>query len=552
MRLCLSNCKIVDVENETIRDGVDILVENGKILEIGPGLGGDEVFDCNSLYVIPGLIDPHAHLEVFYTPLTISYQAMLHGTTSAITETHEFANIFGKYGVEFLIGLSELTPFRVFYTVGSITPQNPHVEGDEKLPPEDVEELMKNEKVVGLGEVISWVRVLKNDPVMMEKIRIARKFGKTVEGHMAGAKGDKIRKLAEAGITSCHESITAEEVIEKLEAGVHVIIREGSIRREMERIIPEIAEKKEYFDRIMLSPDWLDPRDVMKFGYMDHLVSRAVEYGLDPVTALRMVTLNPARYFGLKGLGKIERGYFADIIFVRSLSNPIPEHVMVNGEFVVRGRKLTVKERKMEVPERIRNSVAIKPDLSPDDFSLNMADGTLNFMDIVDRTITRGNSIKVEGELPKNISLVRLIDRWDGKMSPFGAVKGFSIEGFASTFSQDCHNLLVVGYSPQAMAESANMVVEMKGGFAFVHEGLKMRIEMNVGGIASTKPIPDLAENLEEFESPLRDITGLESPLLTSGFLTFSSLPFLRMTISGMYDVLKDRIVPIFEKKEEN
>ncbi len=550
MKLCLHNCRIVDVRNDCITDSCDILIENGRILEIGGNLKGDITFDCSSLYAIPGMMDPHGHLEVFYTPLSVSYPAMLHGTTSAVTETHEFANIFGRYGVEFLISLADLTPFRIFYTVGSITPQNPHVEGEEKLPPEDVRELMKNDRVVGLGEVISWMRVLKNDPVMMEKIEVAKKFGKTVEGHMAGAKGDKIRKLAKAGITSCHESITADEVFEKLEAGIHVIIREGSIRREMERIIPEIVGHEDIFDMIMLSPDWLDPRDLLKFGYMDYIVSRAVELGLNPITAIKMVTLNPAEYFGLKHLGRIERGCSADIILVKNISSPTPEHAIIGGEFVVKDGRLMVDERRIEVPEKIRNSVELAPELTLEDFKFQPEEGVLNYMDVVDRTITRAESMEIEGNLPENISLIRLIGRFDGKMSPFGAIRGFSIEGFASTFSQDCHNLMIIGNSPSAMAMAGNAVIEMRGGFAYVHEGEIKTLEMDVGGIASSKSIPELSDRLEDFELPLKEITGLESPLLTSGFLTFSSLPFLRMTPKGMYDVIRDRIIPVYEKTE--
>ena len=548
MKLCLRNCRVVDVEKHDITEPRDILVENGRIMDIGEGLEGEENFDCDSMYAIPGMIDPHAHLEVFYTPLSVSYYAMLHGVTSAITETHEFANIFGRYGVEFLISLADLTPFRIFYTVGSITPQNPHVEGEEKLSPEDIEMLMRHDRVVGLGEVISWMRVLRNDPVMMKKIEIARKYGKTVEGHMAGARGDKIRKLAEAGITSCHESITAEEVFEKIDAGIHVIIREGSIRREMERIIPEIIGHEDIFDMIMLSPDWLDPRDIVRFGYMDHVVSRAVELGLDPIHAIRMVTKNPAEYFGLNDLGVIKPGYSADIVLVKSISNPIPEHVVIGGELTVRNGGLVVEERGIEIPERIRNSMADMV-LKPDDFALKVEGGILNYMDIVDRTITRAGRIEIEDGLPDWISLIRLIDRWRGKMSPFGAVKGFEIDGFASSFSQDCHNLMVIGRSPSAMASAVNEVVKMKGGFAYIHDEVTEVLQMDAGGIASSMSIPELSEKLEEFEQPLRDITGLESPLLTSGFLTFSSLPFLRMTPSGMHDVLRDRIVPVIEKK---
>jgi|Deesub1362A_J573_1020465.scaffolds.fasta_scaffold00018_113 adenine deaminase len=542
----IDNCHVVDVlSGEIIRD-TSIIIEGNKIDEIGGDASCDTTIDGKGMFALPGFIDPHGHLEVMYTPHNFSPAGVIHGTTCCISETHEFANIFGAKGIDFLMSAGKQSMIRIFFTIGSITPQIPEVEGPEKLSPKEIEEFMKRPEVVGLGEVISWPRVLKKDPVMSKKIEIAKKYGKTVEGHISGAKGDKIHLLAKAGITSCHESITGEEALIKLQEGLHVIIREGSIRREMERIVPFLKNYPDYFDRIMLSPDWMDPRDILKYGYMDHVVTRAIQMGFEPIITIQMATINPARYFGLSNLGAIKEGYMADILLVNDLKNPVPRYVILDGKILLEDSLLTIKPSSLEIPETIQNSVSISPDLSERDFAFNPSNSMVPCIEIVNRTITKRIHVEVKNDnLPDRISVIRLIDRWNGKKSPYGLVKGFDIEGFASTFSQDCHNLIVIGRDPSAMARCANRVIELGGGFVYYNEGDLIDLRMDVGGIASSKDMETLANSIEKFEAPLRDVTGLESPILTSGFLTFSSLPFFRMTISGMYDVLKGEVIKL-------
>ncbi|RLI29028.1 MAG: adenosine deaminase, partial [Candidatus Hecatellales archaeon] len=346
--LTIQNVNLVNVYSGEILENVEIHMVGDRVFHVDHAdsslpLKAEKVLDGKGFYALPGLIDSHTHIDVYATPIEYGFQALLHGTTTLITEPDEFVSALGFKGLKFFRKLVRASPARIYLLV-PVIPLDRRLEGSVGLNLKETSEALDWKEVLGLGEVAAWSRLLAGDNHPLNVIKLALKKGKLVEGHTAGAKGFKLSACVSAGLSSCHESISFEQALERIRKGVFTMLREGSIRRDLAQIIPQLLSKKISLENVALVSDSMYPDDLEEKGHMDWIIRQALELGVDPIKAVQMATLNPARHFHLEmEVGGIAPARYADIVLTRSLENFKVETVICGGKVAVKEGKLLVE-----------------------------------------------------------------------------------------------------------------------------------------------------------------------------------------------------------------
>ncbi len=437
-----------------IRGGQVLNVYTGELLRENIAVYGDriayvgssekmigkntQVWEAQGKILVPGYMDPHAHTDLYYNPATFSEQVVQTGTTSVFSDMHDLANALGLSGV-FQV-LKDVPQFPITYYLGvpSSSPPFPRFEGPEVFSIGDVLGLLKRPEALGLSEMTAFVRILDKDPRLLKILNKARELGKTVEGHTTGVSQDKLNALVNAGLTSCHEAITAEDVKKRLRLGLYVMCRGGSIRNDLPQLIRAVRELSAFdTSRIMLTPDGLFPGDMARFGYLDYIINQVIQLGINPIRAFQMVTINPARYFKLdQEQGAIAPGRRADILFLQDLTQPTPVSVISRGQWVLReGRRLF--PGLPPFPPGTYDHPFSLPPLQPEFFRFKVPDQKpIPIITIRDKTLThrvdrlvQDPSGFVQANPAEDLAKIALIPRQGGRagmglVSGFGAKKG--------------------------------------------------------------------------------------------------------------------------------
>lgn len=557
--------------DQYIKGGQVLNVYTGELLKENVALHGDRIayvgssekmigkktriWEAQGKILVPGYMDPHAHTDLYYNPATFSEQVVQTGTTSVFSDMHDLANALGLSGVFQVLKDAPRFPITYYLGVPSSSPPFPRFEGREVFSLGDVLSLLKRPEALGLSEVTAFVRILEKDPRLLKILNKARELGKTVEGHTTGVSQDKLNALVNAGLTSCHEAITPEDVKKRLRLGLYVMCRGGSIRNDLPQLIQAVRELSAFdTSRIMLTPDGLFPGAMARFGYLDYIIKQVIQLGVDPVRAFQMVTINPARYFKLdQEQGAIAPGRRADILFLEDLTEPTPVSVISKGQEVLgQGRRLFpglpsfpsgTYDRPFSLsrvqPEFFRFKV---PDQKPIPI-ITIRDKTLTLR--VDRLVQDPSGF-VQADPEEDLAKIALLPRQGGQAG-MGLVCGFGakIGAIASSIAHETHSLMVMGFNDKDMALAVNQVIKMEGGIVIVNKGkIINRLSLPIGGVMSALKVPRLAGELERISGTLRDLgCSLEDPLWTLGFLSFTSLIELRITFSGVYEVKTGKIL---------
>jgi adenine deaminase len=537
----------------------NIAVFEDRIAYVGPSekmIGKKtRVWEAHGKILVPGYMDPHAHTDLFYNPAAFSDQVVQTGTTSVFSDMHDLANALGFSGIRQVLKDAPRYPITYYFGVPSSSPPFPRFEGKEVFTVSEVLRLLKRPEALGLSELTAFIRILEKDPRLLKILNAAREMGKTVEGHTTGVSHEKLNALINAGLTSCHEAISDEDVKKRLRLGLYVMCRGGSIRNDLPRLMMAVRELSEYdTSRIMLTPDGLFPGEMTRFGYLDYVLKQVIQLGIDPVRAFQMVTINPARYFKLdQEQGALSPGRRADILFLSDLSEPTPVSVISKGRWVVREGRRIIPGLPSFPPGTYDHPFSL-PRLHPDFFRFQVPDQKpIPVMTIRDKTLTRRADRLVQDSLgfvradpEEDLAKIALIPRRGGRAG-MGLVCGFGarIGAIASSIAHETHSLMVLGFNDQDMALAVNQVIKMKGGIVVVKKGkILSRLSLPIGGIMSSLKVPRLAEELERIRSRLKGLgCSLEDPLWTLGFLSFTSLIELRITFSGVYEVKTGKIL---------
>ncbi|AGL00930.1 adenine deaminase C-terminal domain-containing protein [Desulfoscipio gibsoniae] len=562
----INNARIINTYTGKVQSGLKVAIKGSRIAYVGTSdsMVGEEteVIDATGMFLAPGYIDPHGHTDFGANPITLVNEILPRGTTAIMTDTKSLTAALGVTGIQALLDMTEQLPLKFFYAVTAANPIFPHLEGEESLSMEEYTRFINHPRVLAVGELVSWVRAIDLDETVLSKLNLARRLNKRIEGHGAGCSPETLNALINVGITSCHESITPEEIQHRINLGIHAMLRHGSIRSDLEALSRVITMDPELDTRwMMLTPDCFSPGDILTHGYMVFLVEEAIRCGVPPVKAIQMATINPAQYLGIdRVVGGIGPSRYADILFLEHPSLPAPVKVMVNGEIVAENGKL-IQHSQLNCPRfhpgnwRSGRVPSFKAAVT-EHFLVKAvaADGEYEqvpVIKIVNRTITKLDYVKLpvkSGELIINdediLKISMLHINRDRFATAFMKGYGASIGGLATSTAHDHHTPFVIGNNEDDMALAFNRMMEIGGGLVLVDGGqIKGECPMVIGGIMSNRDMGSLNRELKVIEQYLMERGCKSGPLITLDFLAHTGVPFIRITPSGLYDVRSKEIL---------
>jgi len=557
----IRNGRIINVFTNSIEEGLAISIKDGYIAALGEEgtetlSNKTEVIDARGRYLCPGFIDAHTHLDSLCPFYEIVPYSLRGGTTCLVSEAGVVGTSCGMAAVESFFDSTKGYPLRCYFLAPPETPPFPHLETALGLTLDEFKRILRRKDVLGVGEGY-WTRIVEGDDRVLDQALYALALGKTLEGHAAGARGQRLVQYVVSGITSDHESTTVAEAVEKLKLGVYVMIREGFVRKEL----PELAGLKDLDvdrRRIMLVSDQFDPEMLSEEGYLDSVVRRAIGYGFSPIEAIKMVTINVADYYGLRYLGAIAPLRHGDILFLDDLEGVSVEHVMVNGEMVVLDREFRGRVRPYPYPEAMKRTVKAEK-LREEDFRISAHPGKerVRLIKVVNETITReaeaGLAVKegyLEKDLERDIIPVAVISRNGAKQMGKGFITGTGIKegAFATTVTWDTGNILVAGSSEADMACAVNRLIDLQGGYVISRKGeISFEFAMPVFGLIPDYGLEEIRRKTKELEVRMKEIGSVvPRPFLALQTIPFTGLPFLRITDRGLADIRTRQLVPLY------
>ncbi|MDT0001862.1 adenine deaminase [Listeria cossartiae subsp. cayugensis] len=554
--LVITNGRIINVFSGEIMEG-DIAIKNGYIAGIGDFPDAEKVIDAAGAFIAPGFIDAHVHVEsAMVTPAEFARVLLPNGVTTIVTDPHEIANVAGEKGIEFMLEDAKGAPLDMFVMLPSSVPATDGEHNGETLHAEKLHPLYRHEKVIGLAEVMDFPSVAKGSSDILTKIIDAKKEGGRIDGHGAGLTSADLNNYLAVGIRTDHESTTAKEATDRLRAGMFVMLREGTVGRDLLQTIPVVSEKNSH--RFCFCTDDKLINDLITEGSINYNIRLAINNGIEPITAIQMATINAANCHNLPYLGAIAAGYQADIVFLKDLKTVEISKVLKNGEVVVENgvRNEAAFKQQVAVPFA---SPPINHHLQLQDLELPLTKETCYVIGmqpnslftekcIEQVTIKNGKFVpNVENDLLKMAVVER---HHDTGCVGVGIVKGFGLtEGaIATTVAHDSHNIVAVGVSDEAMKAAIDHITQTGGGIAVVDGAGKVLhdLALPIAGLLSDKPYEEVETDLAGLLKAFNQISSAKGfdPFLTLSFLTLPVIPELKLTDQGLFDFATFQIIP--------
>jgi len=560
-----------------IRDGVLMDVYTGRLLPhrsvalkdqwivyVGPDAGhtigeNTKVIEANGRVICPGYIDAHTHLATYWNIADFLAYAIPCGATTFITEVEAYGFVSGAKGFKAFLDQIEDRPAKIFALIPPMVCLSPAVD-PLVISADEIKRLLKDPRVIGLGESFWQGTILTPENRVLNLIQETLEAGKSVQGHAAGAFNEKLAAYAATGVQSCHEAISTDDVLSRLEQGLYAMIREGDIRRDLEIILP--LKNSIDLRRVILVTDGTNPGDLIQRGYLLDVVQKAIDMGFSPIEAVQMVTLNPAEHFRLDHLiGGIAPGRYADILLLPKPGIMKPEVVISNGRIVAEDGQVTVEIQEAPYPDNLLKTVKVNP-VSPSDLAIPAEDaGRIDSIRIID--IQPGGLVTREGtttpkivngqyvaDPERDLLKVVFIERLSGRGERFtGFIRGWGQEkgAVATTLCWDAGCIVAIGANDHDLATAINRVIELQGGTVLsVGDASLLELPLTVGGFISQLKIPDIASKLEDFQKTISSL-GSRLPFahLSLNVLTTAAIPFIRMTEKGYYRFREKDVVTL-------
>ena len=554
--LVLKNCSLLSVYTREIIPKIQISIIHDRIAYVGPDAGHTigtktTIVDVNDKYVGPGFADPHLHIDQFVLPSELAKKSLLCGVTSLFSDPIDIVSVSGYKGFQEFLKLGEDLPIRIFQVVPGGLPVDEKFSNSNTLSLSQEKLAIKHPHVLGLGEVFSWTKVTLRDPKTMKSLSTMLAGDCIINGHTAGASEKKLNAYVASGILSCHEPLNFDQVLERLRLGMSIMIREGSIRRDLKEIIPDVLTHGTNLDRLMFCSDGLDPIDIVKYGHIDHCVRESIKLGLKPIDAISMASKNCFDYYHMsKDLGGIAPGKLADILIFDDLKSIKPNKVFVGGKLVVSNGSIVTSIKKKAIPSWIKKTVKLKK-LSPKDFGIKSKKKSIlaNTIFMQTEIITKLGSVELftkEGDvltsLDKDVWKVAAFDRIHGtNKHTIGFLENFGadIGAFASTWSFHENNMIVIGSNDSDMSIAANTLIKNQGGLVVIKSGkIVASLQLQLAGIISTDSFEKVLSNFEQINNSIVDSgCKFSRPHLIPLFLPFLALPSIRILSGGIVDV---------------
>ena len=532
---------IVDLRANEIYKGT-VHVENGIITKVIKEL----VKEDN--YILPGLIDSHIHIESsMLIPSEFAKLAVVHGTVATVSDPHEIANVLGIKGIDYMIEDARSVPVKFYFCAPSCVPATTLETSGDELGTEKIEELLKRDEILGLGEVMNFPGVINNDPDVMKKIESARRYSKVIDGHAPGLSGEDLEKYVRAGISTNHECLSAEEALENIGAGMLVQIREGSASAILSEMLPLIND---HFERFMFCSDDRHPDDLVK-GHINDMVKRSLEYGIDIMKVLRIASVNPVMHYGLDS-GLLRIGDSADFLEVDNLKDMNILKTYIEGRLVASEGKTLIQRS----PSKILNNFATHKK-SVSDFAVPSSEGRINVivaMDgqlITERLVAKPKIDKglVISDTERDILKIAVVNRYRDAPPSVGFVKNFGLKrgAIASSVAHDSHNIVAVGVTNEDIARAVNLIIGEKGGISAVSCDKEMILPLPIAGIMSDNDYETIALNYTAMDRFAKTMgSKLTAPFMTLSFMSLPVIPEIKITDRGIFDGSAFRYIDLF------
>lgn len=554
---------ILDVLTDSVYPA-RITIADGIFKEIAPiDVAEETEIDVEGL-ILPGFIDSHIHIESsMVTPAQFAKIAVRHGTTAVVCDPHEIANVSGIEGINFMIENASTVPFNFYFTAPSCVPATCFETSGAILDSSDIEFLLKKDEIVALAEMMNFPGVINGDEEVLRKLELARKYNKPIDGHAPLVSGKDLDKYIEQGIVTDHECSNFSEAIEKKHKGMRIMVRDGSSAKDMEAlfdfsqrmeylknqdsfgIIPsEVLERRIHapiFD--FIASDDKHPNDLIQ-GHLDKSIKKAVDLGIDVIESVKMVTINPASHYGLDG-GAIVPGAKADFVVIDNLNDFNIQKTYIAGECVYDGESVLFDAPEVETVNRIQVSKK-----SPEDFEvcydgdecevnvIKCYNGDLLTKKTTARLMCCDN--KVKPDIYQDVLKIAVVERYGGEKVANAFIKGFGLKkgAIASSVAHDSHNIIVVGYDSEMMAEAVNTIIDNKGGIAVVSEDFSDSLSLPIAGLMTNKDAYAVAKKLDILHKMASALgCKLDAPFMTMAFMALLVIPSLKISDLGLFDV---------------
>ena len=547
--LLLQNGRVVDVLTETIYEA-DVAIADGKIAAIGPrGTYSEakQIIDLQGAYIAPGLVNAHCHVESsMAAPESYVREELRWGTTTLITDPHEIANVAGAEGIRYMLRAGGQMPINYYVELPSCVPATPFEHAGCVMDAAAMAEVMHDKGVLGMGEMMNVPGVLYNDAEVHKKLDLFHDENRVVDGHAPMVKGKELQAYAASGIDTDHESMSWEEALEKLRAGLAVLVRQGSACRNLEPILKGVLASGIDVQNLAFCTDDKHLSDMRREGTIRNCVKLAVELGMSPVRALRIASINGAKLFGLRHVGAVAPGYDADIVVFNNLEDLEPLYVFWHGRDAwAEAEKVVPVELTASLQGSVRPAAFSEETFAVSHFEAGKEYPVIRMLpgDVyTERESIMGEDVAAAvavGEL----YLIAVLERHHGTGNVgLGLLKGYGLQrgAAATTVAHDSHNLIVIGTNAADMVVAANELVRVQGGYTLVREGQVVgTVPLNICGLMSSAPTEDLIVSLDEIAA-LAHAQGVPDnidPFISLSFMALPVIPRLKITDMGMFDV---------------
>ncbi|MFC5627240.1 adenine deaminase [Algoriphagus winogradskyi] len=539
--------QFVDIPNREIH-AVSLSIAHGKIVKL------EKIDEDPSLpYLIPGFIDAHVHVESsMLVPSEFARLAVVHGTVATISDPHEIANVCGMEGVEYMIENGKQVPFKFYFGAPSCVPATPFETAGGEINAQDIENLMSRPEIHYLAEMMNWPGTVNRDELVMKKIRISKKYGKPIDGHAPGLKGELAEKYVSAGPSTDHECFTAEEALGKLKLGMKIAIREGSAAKNFEALIDLIDD---YPEMIMFCSDDKHP-DNLAVSHINELAARAVAKGKDVFNVLRAACLNPIAHYSMN-VGQLREGDPADFILVNNLKDFQVISTYIDGEKVAEKGKTLIQPITNEIINNFRTSLK-----RPENFHIKAKGNKVRVIEALDGQLI---TPEITGEIlirngfaepnpAEDILKITVVNRYEDAPPAVAFIKNFGLKtgAIASSVGHDSHNIIAVGIDDESICKAVNLIIEAKGGVSAVSGDQEEILPLPVGGIMSASDGYEVASAYTKIDRLAKEMGAtLNSPFMTLSFMALLVIPDLKLSDKGLFNGQRFEFEEVFLKRRE-
>lgn len=523
---------IIDILAKRIFKGI-ISIENDRIRSITET--NEDVVDQ---FILPGFIDSHIHIESsMVTPYEFAKTALKHGTIATVSDPHEIANVCGIEGIDFMIKNAQDTGLKFFFGAPSCVPATTFENAGAVIDASQVDTLLQRDDIWYLSEMMNWPGVLSQDKTVMDKIKSAHKYNKPIDGHAPGLKGETAKNYAKPGISTDHECYMLDEALDKIAAGMHIIIREGSVAKNFEVLHPLIGLHPE---KVMFCSDDKHPDDLV-LGHINLLVKRALSLGYDLFDVLRIACINPILHYKLP-VGCLREGDFADFIIISDTNNWQVTHTYSNGQIVYHNGEVNIPSKKTEIINNF-NCIPINVDalqcIGSDDLLpvIEAIDGSLITEKLMVRPTLNGKYWVSDNS--RDILKICVVNRYAPSTPAVGFIHNFNLKGcaIASTVAHDSHNIIAVGDDDALLVKAINLLVESNGGLSAVSCDHSHHIPLPVAGLMSDQPVEVIGKLYSDISNFAKSKgCTLSAPFMTLSFMALLVIPKIKISDLGMFD----------------